>query len=101
MELGSTDLNEVFKKMIQAHRCVPEPTRRFYWLKMLEAVQAVHQLGKFKAPRNFFYLFLGFMLQPLDRFERRDPFGPQAGKLFGGRMRCQTHRLQHFQFDQQ
>jgi serine/threonine protein kinase len=42
MELGSTDLNVFFKKLIKEHNCVPEPTRVYYWKKMLEAVKAIH-----------------------------------------------------------
>jgi hypothetical protein len=46
MELGSTDLNVFFKREIQTNGCIKEPTRVYYWLKMLEAVQAIHKLGK-------------------------------------------------------
>lgn len=45
MEIGSTDLNVVFKKEIQKYQCVREPGRAYYWLKMLEAVHAVHEKG--------------------------------------------------------
>jgi serine/threonine-protein kinase TTK/MPS1 len=45
MELGSTDLNAFFKKEIQKYGCVKEPTRTYYWMKMLEAVHAIHMHG--------------------------------------------------------
>jgi hypothetical protein len=47
MELGSCDLSVFFKKEIEKHKCVPEPTRVYYWMKMLQALAAVHKLGKF------------------------------------------------------
>lgn len=45
MELGSTDLSQIFKAEIQKHGCVPEPARSFWWRKMLEAVAAIHRVG--------------------------------------------------------
>lgn len=45
MEMGACDLNVIFKKEIQKFGCVKEPKRVFYWQKMLEAVQAIHNLG--------------------------------------------------------
>lgn len=45
MEMGSTDLNSIFKVEITRHNCVREPDRVFYWVKMLEAVKAVHEAG--------------------------------------------------------
>jgi hypothetical protein len=46
MEMGSCDLSHIFKKEINAHHCVREPMRVFYWTKMLQAVKAIHELGK-------------------------------------------------------
>jgi hypothetical protein len=46
MELGSCDLSVFFKKEIEKNKCVPEPTRTYYWMKMLQALAAVHKLGK-------------------------------------------------------
>ena len=45
MEIGSTDLSTFFKREIKEHRCVREPTRSYYLLKMLEALQEIHKLG--------------------------------------------------------
>ena len=48
MELGSCDLNIFFKKEIEKYKCVREPTRVHYWVKMLQALNAVHKLGNLK-----------------------------------------------------
>jgi serine/threonine-protein kinase TTK/MPS1 len=56
MELGSLDLNVFFKKEIQKHQCVREPTRSYYWQKMLEALHAIHAEGVIHSdikPSNF------------------------------------------------
>lgn len=46
MEIGSTDLSVFFKREIQKYKCVKEPTRGYFWQKMLEAVHAIHNEGK-------------------------------------------------------
>lgn len=43
MELGSSDLNSFFKKLVKENNEVPEPTRAYYWYKMLQAVDAIHK----------------------------------------------------------
>jgi len=45
MEMGSCDLSYIFKKEISKYQTVREPGRVMYWKKMLEAVQAIHELG--------------------------------------------------------
>lgn len=45
MDIGSTDLSVYFKKEIQKNKCVMEPSRGYFWQKMLEAVQAIHKEG--------------------------------------------------------
>ena len=56
MELGSTDLNTFIKKEIKENGCVPEPTRVYFWKKMLDAVDAIHKAGVIHSdikPSNF------------------------------------------------
>ena len=45
MELGNYDLSFVIKREIQRYGCVKEPSRSFFWLKMLEAVKVIHDKG--------------------------------------------------------
>jgi serine/threonine protein kinase len=67
MELGSTDLNVLFKKEIATYGCVQEPTRVYYWKKMLEAVKAIHEQGIIHSdlkPSNF--LLVGSQVKLID-----------------------------------
>jgi len=57
MEMGSCDLSHIFKKEISKYNAVREPGRVMYWKKMLEAVKAIHDLGRFRITnfiKNYF-----------------------------------------------
>jgi serine/threonine-protein kinase TTK/MPS1 len=67
MELGNLDLQVFFKKEIQLKGHIEEPGRVYYWVKMLEAVKAIHEHGIIHSdlkPSNF--LLIGHEVKLID-----------------------------------